>query len=507
MVNEISSCRIFSNSRFELTRLLIWCSNATCELCPPIAEFTVIRVPIRVMDQVYGPRIWAVQFKFSMRRIKLAICYNHDIMQFPRMFLVRQNFPDRRIPDVAGEVRRQLGASPFAARLKPGSRVAIGVGSRGINNIATIVREVVAYWKSQGMQPFIFPAMGSHGAATAEGQADVLAHYGIIEETMGCPIISQLEVVSLGKTSDGIEAFMDRTAYESDGVMLVGRVKWHTDFAGKIESGLFKMMAIGLGKFAGAQRYHTYAYRPGLEYVIRSVGRQVLKSGKILGGLAILEDAWHNTARLDAVPVEQMEEREMANLALVKSWMAKIPMDLDILVLDEIGKNISGAGMDTKVVNRSVHGAYNPWPDLPRIERIFIRDLSSLTYNNAVGLGMADVVTDRLVERIDWTPTRINSLTASTPAAIRTPIHFPTDRECLEQIFPTVGKLDLSEVTVGWIRNTMELTPIVLSENLRPQIEKNPLLEILGPAREMEFDAMGNLTPVLTTSDEMVSAH
>src|SRR5262249_35235763 len=163
-----------------------------------------------------------------------------------------------------------------------------------------------------------FPAMGSHGAASAEGQAQVLAHYGITESQMGCPIVSQLEVVSLGKTADGIEAFMDRMAYESDGVMLVGRVKWHTDFAGRIESGLFKMMAIGLGKFAGAQRYHAYAFRGlGLEHVIVTVGRQVLESGKILGGLAILEDAYHNTAKLDAVPLEKMEQREEQSLALV----------------------------------------------------------------------------------------------------------------------------------------------------------------------------------------------
>jgi hypothetical protein len=177
--------------------------------------------------------------------------------------------------------------------------VALGVGSRGIANLASIVRAVVDYWKSQGCAPFIFPAMGSHGAATAEGQADVLAHYGIHEAGMGCPIVSALDVVSLGKTAEGIEAFMDRNAFESGGVMMIGRVKWHTDFSGAIESGLFKMMAIGLGKFAGAQRYHTYAYKLGLEQVIRSVGRQVLTSGKILGGLAILEDANHNTAQLN----------------------------------------------------------------------------------------------------------------------------------------------------------------------------------------------------------------
>jgi len=324
---------------------------------------------------------------------------------------------------------------------------------------------------------------------------------------MGCPVVSQLEVVSLGKTADGIEAFMDRVAYESDGVMLVGRVKWHTDFAGKIESGLYKMMAIGLGKFAGAQRYHAYAYRGlGLEYVIRSVGRQVLGSGKILGGLAILEDACHNTAKLDAVPVEAMEQREEENLALVKTWMASVPFDLDILIMDEIGKNISGAGMDTKVANRGVNGEYTPWPNTPRFQRIFVRNLSEHTYNSAVGLGMADVVTDRLVNRINWEPTWINSLTANTPAAIRTPIHFPTDRECIERVAPTVGRLDLAEVTYGWIRNTMELGRLAVSENMRAQVEKNPILEIEAEI-ECEFDGQGNLISPFIPIEEAAGVH
>jgi hypothetical protein len=348
--------------------------------------------------------------------------------------------------------------------------------------------------------------MGSHGAATAAGQADVLAHYGITQASMGCPLVSQLEVVSLGKTDDGIEAFMDREAYDSDGVMLVGRVKWHTDYSGKIESGLFKMMAIGLGKFAGAQRYHAYAYRLGLGHIIVTVGRQVLKSGKILGGLAILEDANHNTGKIDAVPVEVMEQREEENLELVKSWMAKIPMDLDILILDEIGKNISGAGMDTKVVNRGVNGEYNPWPNTPRFERLFVRDLSELTYNSAVGLGMADVVTKRLVDRINWEPTIINSLTANTPSAIRTPVHFATDRECLDRFAPTVGKLDLSQVTYGWIRNSMELGRIGLSENLRARIESDPLLEIEATI-DFEFDGQNNLISPFVPMEEAAGAH
>jgi hypothetical protein len=345
--------------------------------------------------------------------------------------------------------------------------------------------------------------MGSHGAATAAGQADVLAKYGVHQSAMGCPIVSALDVVSLGKTADGIEAFMDGNAFDSDGVMLIGRVKWHTDFSGKIESGLFKMMAIGLGKFAGAQRYHTYAYKLGLEHVIRSVGRQVLKSGKILGGLAILEDANHHTAQLTAVPVENMERAEEELLALVKSWMGRIPMPLDILILDEIGKDISGAGMDTKVVNRSVNGESNPWPDEARIERIFARDLSANSYGNAAGVGMAEVIHDRLLQKIDWNPTHINSLTASTPTAIRTPIHFSSDRECLERIAPTVGKVDLSDVTYGWIKNTMELGFLKLSENLRGEIRKNPMLEITGDAEEMEFDQAGNLKGFTLHTDKV----
>ena len=420
------------------------------------------------------------------------------------MLNIRQRFPDRRIADIPGAISRELTSSGFASTLKPGARIAIGVGSRGIANIAAIVRSVVDFWKSRGFQPFLFPAMGSHGAATAEGQANVLAHYGIREASMGCPVLSALDVVSLGKTEDGIEAFMDRNAHSADGVFLIGRVKWHTDFAGKIESGLFKMMAIGLGKFAGAQRYHTYAYRLGLEHVIRTVGRQVLKTGKILGGLAILEDANHNTAQLTAVPVAEMERKEEELLALNKSWMGRIPVPLNILIIDQIGKNFSGAGMDTKVVNRGVNGEYNPWDTAPVINRIFIRGLSEHSYGNAVGLGMADVVHDRLLQAVDWHPTQINSLTASTPAAIRTPIHFSSDRECLDKIWPTVGKHDQREVTIGWIANSLELGAMRLTENVRAEIEANPNLEIVGKAEALDFDGEGNLAPLM---DEVAAAH
>jgi len=418
-------------------------------------------------------------------------------MQLSRTVLVKQKFPDRRIADIPAEVQRQIKASGLGAGLKPGARVAVGVGSRGITNLAVIVRAVIDYWKAAGMNPFIFPAMGSHGAATAQGQSDVLAHYGITAEAMGCPVISELDVVDLGATEEGLHAFMDKNAFGSDGVMLIGRVKWHTDFAGKIESGLFKMMAIGLGKFAGAQNYHTHAVNIGLERVIRTVGRQVLKSGKILGGLAILEDANHSTGQLTAVRVDEMEAREEELLALVKSWMGHVPASLDILILDEIGKNISGAGMDTKVANRSVIGEYNPWPNTPHFKRIMVRDLSDNTYGNAVGIGMADVIHARILPQIDWKPTRINSLTASTPAAIRLPISFATDRECIEVMAKTVGKTDMSAVTIGRIRNTLELSLVEMTENLLPVIRENPNLEVVSEPAPLGFTEHGDFAAKL----------
>ena len=412
---------------------------------------------------------------------------------FPsHLLLVRQNFPDLRLPDVRTEARRQLERSGFAARLQPGARVAIGVGSRGIANIAIIVESVVEYWRDQGMRPFIFPAMGSHGAATPEGQAEVLARFGITEQSTGCPIISRLEVVSLGRTDDGIEVFMDAAAHGAEGVMIIGRVKWHTNFNGRIESGLMKMMAIGLGKFTGAQKYHTHAQRLGLEHVIRAAGRRVLQSGKMIGGLAILEDAHHNTATLDAVPADCMEGREEANLALVKSWMPRLPCDLDVLIVDEMGKNISGTGMDAKVVNRGPTSEYNPWPGLPSIRRIFVRDLAAESHGNAVGIGIADVTTDRLVRHIDWAPTRVNALSSGTTSRIRVPVPFSTDRDALQWVTATAGKLDPADVTFGWIRNTLELSRVAISHNLRARLEGQPQVEVEGEI-EVKWDECGNL--------------
>lgn len=384
---------------------------------------------------------------------------------------VRQQFPHRNLPDIRAAVLAEMASLPH--RPPAGSRIAIGVGSRGIANIALIVNTVVEYWTSLGMRPFIFPAMGSHGGGTAEGQASVLSHYGID------PVVSTLEVVSLGRTELGIETFAGRDAWQSDGIFLIGRVKWHTSFAGALESGVAKMMAIGMGKQAGAQSVHAGARTHGMEAAIRSVAARLIATGRIIGGLAILEDAYHDTAQVSALAAEDLIEREEALLRTAKSWMGRLPVPaVDVLIVDEIGKNISGTGMDLKVVNRGVAAQPNYWPDTPRIERIFIRDLSPMSYGNANGIGAADVIHDRVLEKMDVNAGRVNAATSGSLALVRIPLHFPSDRECFELAASTVGKSDLKDVTVARIRNTLELSDVAFSENLTDQIRANPTLEV-----------------------------
>ncbi len=387
-------------------------------------------------------------------------------MPFPRVAAIRQRFPDRRLQDIPGEVRRELASAGFGAGLKPGARVAIGAGSRGITNIAIIVRAVVDYWKSIAAQPFVFPAMGTHGAATAEGQANVLANFGITAETMGCPIVSSLEVVSLGATPDGIETYLDRQAYESDGMMFVGRVKRHTDFEGKIESGLFKMMAIGLGKLTGAQRYHVHAYRMGIEAVVRSVGRHVLRSGKILGGLAVIEDEGHNTAKVSAVRAEEMERREEELLAIAKSWVARIPVPaLDILIVDEIGKDISGTGFDTNIVGR-YHTPYASGG--PKITRVGVLDVTDKSNGNANGLGILDLTTKRAFDKFDFEQTYPNALTSTVPMSVKLPMVLKNDRQAIQAAIKMSNVMDRTAVRMVRIKNTVQLGEIEISENLVP---------------------------------------
>jgi hypothetical protein len=428
-------------------------------------------------------------------------------MRMQRLVPVLQQFPDRSLPGVAAAVRQQMERAEWTRRVAPGSRIAVGVGSRGIRNMDTIAKAVVDYWKSCKVKPFIVPVMGSHGAATAEGQADVLAHYGIDESTMGAPVESSLEVVQVGTTPEGIDVSMDRRAFESDGVMLCGRVKWHTDFEGLLESGIHKMMAIGLGKWEGARRYHSWALKIGMGQVVRSVGSTVLQTGKVLGGMAILEDAHHNTAEVHALGADGLAEQEEKLLLRVKSWKPNLPAkEIDLLIVDEIGKDISGAGMDTKVVNRGGPHGPNSWKDVPTVHRIFIRNLSGNTYGNAIGMGMADMAHDRLVNQVDFQATWVNALTSSVTSPGFTPLHYPTDRECIKRVLPTCGKLDTEECSVVWICNTLQLSHLLVSENLLRELSANPAIRVLGPPEELPFDASGNLISVFETHGAARSA-
>lgn len=406
---------------------------------------------------------------------------------------ITQTFPHRKIDDVPGAVRAELDASGLAGATPAGGRIAIGVGSRGISNIAAIVRATVDYWKANGRKPFIFPAMGSHGAGTPEGQASVLAHYGIDEGTMGCPVVSSFEVVRLGETARGIEVVASRDAWESDGVFLINRVKWHTSFAGGIESGVAKMLAIGLGKIDGARICHTHARKLGMEAVIRSVGEHVIGAGKIVGGLGVVEDAYHDTARVAAMRAATLIACEQELLRLAKSWMARLPVAaVDVLIVDEMGKNISGTGVDLKVVNRGVIDMFNPWPDTPRVERIFVRDLSELSYGNGNGIGVADVAHDRLLEKFDYKAGMVNAVTSGSLSLMRIPLHFASDRECLDVVANSVGKFDREDVTIAWIHNTLELNSLAVSANLVDSLESDAEIAIAGKARDFEYDANGD---------------
>jgi hypothetical protein len=416
-------------------------------------------------------------------------------MRLSKLVPVRQHFPSRSLPDVTAAVRQELAAKQTGHGLKKGARIAIGAGSRGVANISTIIRATVAHFRDLGCEPFVFPAMGSHGGGTAEGQIDVLAHYNITEQQAGCPILSSMDTVPIGTTPEGIETYMDRNAFESDGAFLVNRVKWHTSFEAPIESGVVKMASIGIGKLKGATNYHRHAVRIGLGAVIASAGRHMLASGKILGGLALLEDAHHDTAQVVSIPAARLEQEEPKLLDTVRSWMSRILFDeVDILIVEEIGKHISGVGMDSKIVNRHPYGGSNMWPWAPKILRIYVRDISPLSYGNAVGIGMVEMLAQRAFEKIDWKATKVNAFAASNLTAVRTPLRADSDEQALQILTAAVGRSDPGEVTFVWIRNTLELSDILVSENLLNTARGRNDIEQTGEPCEWHFDAQGNLT-------------
>ncbi|MGD1030856.1 MAG: [Fe-S]-binding protein [Opitutaceae bacterium] len=414
-------------------------------------------------------------------------------MPMPRMYRMRQNLPRPKLADIPAAVRAALAGVRLP--IKRGDSVAVGAGSRGIANIALIVRAAVDHLKELGAVPFVFPAMGSHGGATPEGQLEVLEHYGITEQSMGCPLRATMEVVQVG-TALGMPVWCDRIASEADWIGVVNRIKAHTDFKGEIESGLFKMLAVGMGKHLGAKQYHRAFVDLRFEKVILAVAREVLANARIGFGLGIVENGHEETAIVEAFNAGDIEAGERRLLKDAKRWMARLPFSpIDVLVVEEIGKNISGSGMDNNVIGRTFHPR-EPFPKDPEILRVVALDLTDESGGNATGIGNADFTTRLLAGKIDWRKTAINALTASAPNAAMLPLAFDSDREAVESALGSIGSVEPERARVIRIRNTLMLSEIECSEAFLSEIEKSPHLEILGEARPLGFDAAGRIIPL-----------
>lgn len=414
-------------------------------------------------------------------------------MTYPKVTRVRQRFDAPVVADLAGTTRAEVERVIVQTGLRPGATVAVAAGSRGIANIATIVHNTVVALQRAGTRPFIVPAMGSHGGATAEGQVRILDHYGISETTMGCPVRSDMEPVLVAETDDRLPVYVDRNALSADHIVIVNRVKPHTDFEGEIGSGLMKMMAIGLGKQKGASFYHGAVFQYGFERMITSVARMVMNRCKIAFGVAIVENGYDQTAHVVAVPASDLERRERELFKEATRLMPKLPFDdIDILIVDEMGKNISGTGMDTNIIGRRMQN-FEPEPESPRILRIVVRDLTPESEGNAVGIGLADFTTRRLVDQINHRFTYINSITGMGPQKARIPVFFDTDREVIEAALSTIGMTKPEDCRLVRIKNTLHIGEVDVSESLLAQAAGCDDLEIVGQPGRLAFDESGML--------------
>lgn len=416
---------------------------------------------------------------------------------FPRMFRLRQKFDAHRVTDVAVEVRRQIGMLELGERIRPGQQVAITAGSRGIANIGLITRAVVDHMKSLGAKPFIVPAMGSHGGGTAAGQTQLLEHYGITPEKMGCELRASMETVIVDRTPQGIPVHFDKQASLADHVFVVGRVKPHTAFVGDVESGLHKMMLIGLGKHEGAKIYHRAIADYSFTEIITAVAASVISKCRVVGGLAIVENAYDETALIEAVAPERFLEREKELLKLAIKWLPRLPFAYaDLLIIDKIGKNISGTGLDTNVVGRKYNDHAATDRDTVRCKRIFVRGLTDETHGNATGIGIAEFINQRTSDAIDRKITAINCITGLHPTAAMIPIAYETDREAISNALHTCGLVEPQHSKVTQIQDTLHLGEVLVSEAYLPELSGRSDLEQISEPGEMAFDSVGNLHAV-----------
>ncbi|MFC0470882.1 lactate racemase domain-containing protein [Halalkalibacter kiskunsagensis] len=411
-------------------------------------------------------------------------------LTLPRVVKVKQHFQGPTISNIDQKIAEEFMKTEIEAKVREGMNIAITAGSRGIANIAKIIQATANEIKKRGANPFIIPAMGSHGGATAEGQIEVLESFGITEEYCGAEIRSSMEVVEVGKTEAGMPVYIDKIGYESDGVILVNRIKAHTDFSSKIESGLMKISSIGLGNHKQAQAIHTYGVH-GIRDHMPKVAEVVFQTGKVLMGIGIIENAFEDTAEIEAIPVESIQERESKLLSYSKTLLPKLPIDkVDILFVDKIGKNYSGTGMDTNVIGRIRILGTKEFTK-PEIDYIIAGDLSEESHGNALGIGLADVTTEKLFKKVDYKKMNENVITSTFLQRASIPIVLESDQAAIETALRASWGKSPEMIRFMRIPNTLHLEELYVSESLVPEIEKSDNLEIVGELAPMKFDETG----------------
>ena len=414
-------------------------------------------------------------------------------MDLPRLVPIRVHMDCPTVEDVGEALSREFDRIGVGRQVKAGERIAVTAGSRGIYQIDRILKCVIDRLKSAGADPFIVPAMGSHAGATAEGQKAFIASYGVTEKAMGCEILSSMEAVELGTTALGVHCYCDRHAYEADGIVAVNRVKPHTGFSGTIGSGLLKMLTIGLGKRKGAEHVHQRGVDVGYEEAIRDGGLFALANLPVRFGVAIVENQRGETAHVEAALPEHFEATDERLLPQARRLMGRLPGDfLHLLIVDAMGKNISGTGMDPNVIGRGMQQekvALNT----PEVLRVFVRDLTEETHGNAIGIGFADFTTDRLVAKIDKQATWTNVLASVAPWEAHIPIHYPSDREAIETALETAGCTPTTDMRIIRIRDSEHIDTMLVSESLFADLKDRDDVEATGEPCEMTFDDDGNL--------------
>jgi hypothetical protein len=417
------------------------------------------------------------------------------MINLPQICRIRQHFDGTRVSDIRKAVLAELNRFSWD-QIRPDSRVAITAGSRGIANIAEILKTVVDFFKSLDAKPFIFPAMGSHGGATAEGQTAVLAQVGVTDAYLQAPILSSMEVQQIGATDDGVPVFLDRHARGADHIVVVNRIKCHTKFKASIESGLMKMMAIGMGKHKGAAYYHKAAVAYTFPKIIRDAARIVLQQTPVVCGIGIIENGYGETARIAAFKPENIESGEEKLLSQSKKMMAHLPFnDIDLLIVDEMGKNISGVGIDPNVTGRN-RDFVEVFDHPVRIKRVFVRDLTEQSKGNAIGIGLADLTTQRLVDKIDYDVTYKNCITGISLEKGAVPMYFENDRQAIEVALDSIGLTSSQKSKVVRIKNTLRLDIVGVSEAYLDELHQRNDVEILGDPEPMQFDRHNNLLPL-----------